>query len=77
MTTTIGSCTSVHLPEKHLPEWTFPRKTLGRIDIIPNVRFPKRTLARMYIWPNGYFPENLFSIIETCQNVHLMLAITR
>ena len=29
----------------------------------------------MYIWPNGHFPENLFSRIDTCQNVHLMLAI--
>ena len=39
----------VHLPEKHLPEWRFPRKTLGRMDISPNVLFPERTLARMYI----------------------------
>ena len=65
----------VHLPEKHLPKWTFRWKTLGRMDIIPNVHFPERTLARMYIWPNGHFPENLFSRMDTCQNVHLMLAI--
>ena len=25
----------------------------------------------MYILPNGHFPENLFSRIDTCQNVHL------
>ena len=24
----------------------------------------------MYIWPNGHFPENLFSRMDTCQNVH-------
>ena len=61
----------VYLLEKHLRERTFPRKTLGQMDIILNVHCPQRTLSRMYIWPNGHFPENLFSRIDTCQNVHL------
>ena len=54
----------IHLPEKHLPESTFTRKTLGQMDSIPNIHFPERTLARMYIWPNGRFPETLFSRIK-------------
>ena len=53
-----GSCTS-------------PRKTLGRMDISPNVHFPELTLARMYIWPNGHFPDGTFSRMDTWQNVHL------
>ena len=65
----------VHLPEKHLPEWTFPRKTLGRMDISPKTHFPESTLARMYIWPNGHFPECTFSRMDTWQKVQLMLAI--
>ena len=65
----------VHLPEKHLPERTFSRKTLGRMGISPNVHFPEWTLARMYISPNGHFFENSFSKMATCQNVQLMLAI--
>ena len=51
---------SLHLPEKHSPEKHLPEKN-----------FPECTLSRMYIWPNGYFPENLFSRIDTCQNVRL------
>ena len=51
----------VHLPEKHLPEWTFPRKSY----------FPEWTLTRMYVRPNGHFLEKLFSGMDTCQNVHL------
>ena len=47
---------------EHLAEWTIPRKTY----------FPEWTLARMYIWLNGQFPENLFSRMDTYQNVHLM-----
>ena len=50
----------VHLPEKHFPERTFPRKKLGLMDIFPNVHFPELTLARMYIWPNGHFPNVQF-----------------
>ena len=75
-----------HFPEKHLTKWTlyqmyislnihFPKCTFGRMDISPKTYFPELTLARMYIWPNGHFPENLFSRTDTCQNVHLMLAI--
>ena len=45
------------------------------MDISPKTYFPEWTLVRMYSWPNGHFPENLFSRIDTCQSVHLMLAI--
>ena len=51
----------VHLPEKLLSGRIFPGKTLGRMDIIPNVHFPERTLARMYIFLNVHFPEITFS----------------
>ena len=50
----------VHLPEKHLPEWTFSQKTLGRMDIISNVHFPERTLARNVHFPEKHFPEITF-----------------
>jgi len=53
----------VHLPEKHLPERRFSRKT--RMSIYPNVHFTEWTLARIdtclktlarmyYIFPNGH-----------------------
>ena len=72
----------------HLAEWTFSQKpifqnwhlpecTFGRMDIFPKTHFPELTLARMYIWPIRHFLENLFSRIDTCQNVYLMLAIIR
>ena len=72
----------IRLPEKHFPEKDWPEKhfserTLSRMYIWPNEHFPKiyfreLTLAKMYIWQNGHFPVNLFSIIGTCQNVHLV-----
>ena len=53
-----------HIPEKHIPEWTVHRKTLGRMDISPNVLYislnvhlPECTLGRMDISPKSYFPE--------------------
>ena len=50
----------IHLPEKYLPEITFPRKTLGRNYIIPNIHFPERAFSRNYI-----------SRKLICQNLHL------
>ena len=54
----------------HLPEIT-PECIFGQMDISPNGHFPELTLARMYIWLKRHFPKNLFSRIDTCQNVHL------
>ena len=51
----------IHLPEKHLPEITFPRKTLGQNYIIPNTHFPERALSRNYISLNIHLPEITFS----------------
>ena len=51
----------IHLPEKHLPEITFPRKTLGRNYIIPNIHFPERAFSRNYISLNIHLPEITFS----------------
>ena len=56
----------MHLPEKHFPEITFPRKTLGRSYIISNVHFPKSALARNYISMNGHLPEITFPQTCTC-----------
>ena len=39
----------IHVPEKHFKEITFPRKTLGRNHIIPNVHLPEWALASNYI----------------------------
>ena len=47
----------IHLPEKHLPEITFPRKTLGRNYFIPNTHFPERAFSRNYTFLNVHFPE--------------------
>ena len=47
----------IHLPEKHLPEITFPRKTLGRNYITPNIHFPERAFSKNYISLNVHFPE--------------------
>ena len=51
----------IHLPENHLPEITFPRKTLGRNYIIPNIHFPERAFSRNYISLNIHLPEITFS----------------
>ena len=51
----------IHLPEKHLPEITFPRKTLGRNYIIPNIHFPERAFSKNYISLNIHLPEITFS----------------
>ena len=51
----------IHLPEKHLPEITFPQKTLGRNYIIPNIHFPERAFSRNYISLNIHLPEITFS----------------
>ena len=50
----------IHLPENHLPEITFPGKTLGRNYINPNVHFPERALARNNISLNVHLPEITF-----------------
>ena len=40
----------IHLPEKLIPEITFPQKALGRNDIFPNLHFPEGAFARNYIF---------------------------
>ena len=31
---------------------------------------PDNAMFAGYIWPNGHFLENLFSKMDTCQNIH-------
>ena len=54
---TLGSC---NLPEKRLPEITFPHKAFGRNCIIPNVHFPECALARNYTFQNVHSAELTF-----------------
>ena len=50
----VGSYTP---PRKHLPEITFPQKTLGQNYIIPNIHFPERAFSKNYISLNVHLPE--------------------
>ena len=40
------------------------------------LHFPERAFARNYFSPNEHFPENLFSRIDTCQNLQLVEIIS-